>query len=94
VQVPEQHAALDLADLRRACAELPDDQYEALILVGAAGFSYDEAAAICGCAAGTIKSRVSRARKRVEELLGTGASAPEHEGPDSGTALPVTGGAL
>jgi len=70
VQPPEQHAKLDLADFRRACAKLPNDQYEALILVGAAGFSYDEAASICGCAAGTIKSRVSRARKRVEELLG------------------------
>lgn len=73
VQPPEQHGALDLADFRRACAELPLDQREALILVGAAGFTYDEAATICGCAPGTVKSRVSRARKRVADLLGIDA---------------------
>jgi RNA polymerase sigma-70 factor (ECF subfamily) len=49
---------------------LPPDQREALILVGASGFSYEEAAEICGCAVGTIKSRVSRARTRLTELLG------------------------
>jgi hypothetical protein len=49
---------------------LPAEQREALILVGAAGHSYDEAAAICGCAVGTIKSRVNRARLRLVEMLG------------------------
>ena len=48
---------------------LPDDQREALILCGAAGLSYDEAAHICGCAIGTIKSRVSRARAALEGIL-------------------------
>ena len=52
-----------------ALAQLPADQREALILVGASGFSYEEAADICECAVGTIKSRVSRARTRLGELL-------------------------
>ena len=49
---------------------VPDDQREALILVGAAGFSYEEAAEISGCAVGTIKSRVNRARNRLADILG------------------------
>ena len=48
---------------------MPADRREALILVGAAGFSYEETAHICGCAVGTIKSRVNRARTRLAELL-------------------------
>ncbi|MBS0273157.1 MAG: sigma-70 family RNA polymerase sigma factor [Proteobacteria bacterium] len=65
---PEQNASLDLSDLMRAFNMLPFEQKEALILT-AGEFSYDEAAAICGCAVGTIKSRVSRARKRLESLV-------------------------
>ena len=60
---------LDLLALRNALNLLPDDQREALILVGAGGLAYEEAAEVCGCAVGTIKSRVSRARKAVAELL-------------------------
>ena len=67
---PEQHGHLDLADFRAALATLPPDQREALVLVGAEGFSYEEAAEICGCAVGTIKSRVNRARNRLVDLLG------------------------
>jgi RNA polymerase sigma-70 factor (ECF subfamily) len=48
---------------------LPDDQREALVLVGASGLSYEEAAAILGTRVGTVKSRVSRARSRLEQLL-------------------------
>ncbi len=48
---------------------LPDDQREAVILIGASGFSYEEAAEICGCAIGTMKSRVSRARTRLQDVL-------------------------
>lgn len=66
---PEQEAALEYDDFRRALAKLPDDQREALILVGASGFSYDQAAEICGCATGTVKSRVNRARKKLAELM-------------------------
>ena len=50
-------------------SKLPEDQREALILVGASGFSYEEAADICGCAVGTIKSRVNRARSKLSALL-------------------------
>jgi len=67
---PAQESHMDLRDFRAALAELPDDQREALILVGASGFSYEEAAEICECAVGTIKSRVSRARSRLSDLLG------------------------
>ena len=60
---------LDLLALRNALNLLPEDQREALILVGAGGLAYEEAAEVCGCAVGTIKSRVSRARKAVVDLL-------------------------
>lgn len=66
-------ATLHVDELRRALSALPDQQREALILVGAGGFAYEEAADICGCAVGTIKSRVNRARKALEALLADGA---------------------
>jgi len=66
---PDQLASLDLKDFRRALEVLPSDHREAIVLVGASGFSYEEAAAICGCAVGTLKSRVNRARARLRELL-------------------------
>lgn len=62
-------AAIELLSLRNALSQLPDDQREALILVGAGGMTYEEVAEICGCAIGTIKSRVSRARKTLLELI-------------------------
>lgn len=69
----EQIVALD--ELRRGLSELPDDQREALILVGAGGYSYEEAAEICGCAIGTVKSRVSRARAALEGIMKAGPMA-------------------
>lgn len=69
VSNPAQIGHLDLADFRTALASVPDDQREALILVGASGFSYEEAADICGCAVGTIKSRVNRARQKLIDIL-------------------------
>ncbi len=65
----EQESHLDMADFTIALAKLPEDQREAIVLVGASGFSYEEAAEICECAVGTIKSRVNRARNRLAELL-------------------------
>jgi RNA polymerase sigma-70 factor, ECF subfamily len=59
----------ELLDVRNAMQLLPDDQREALILAGPAGLSYDETARICGCAIGTVKSRVSRARASLSLLL-------------------------
>ena len=67
---PDQIGRIEFQEFREALAQLPQDQREALILVGASGFSYEEAADICECAVGTIKSRVNRARKKLSDLLG------------------------
>lgn len=64
-----QHAHMEFVDFREALQKLPLDQREALILVAAQGMSYEEAAEVCGCAPGTMKSRVNRARNRLSELL-------------------------
>jgi RNA polymerase sigma-70 factor (ECF subfamily) len=64
-----QEHSVNLTDLKRAMSTLPDEQREALILVGAGGFSYLEAAKICDCAVGTMKSRVSRARRSISLLM-------------------------
>jgi RNA polymerase sigma-70 factor, ECF subfamily len=69
VSYPEQTGRIELGELRAALAKLPVEQCEALLLVGASDFSYDDAAAICGCATGTIRSRVHRARTRLANLL-------------------------
>lgn len=66
---PAQHSYMDLSDMRVALGLLPVDQREALLLVSANDMSYEEAAAICGVAVGTIKSRVNRARVKLGELL-------------------------
>lgn len=71
VDDPEAPVALD--ELRQGLAMLPPEQREALILVGAGGFAYEEAAAICECAVGTVKSRVSRARRALQGILESGA---------------------
>lgn len=75
-----QESAIDLADFRIALAKLPEEQREVLILVGATGLSYEEAAAVCNVAVGTIKSRVNRARNRLAELLDI--KNPDDLGPD------------
>jgi len=67
---------VELDDVRRALAMLPDFQREALILVGAGGMSYEEVAQIAGCPLGTIKSRVRRARDELQTLLFGGKLAP------------------
>jgi len=69
---PEQYGRLDMEDMGAALLQLPAEQREAVLLVGASGFSYEEAATICGVAIGTIKSRVNRARTRLAELLAIG----------------------
>jgi len=63
---------IELSDMQRALLELPQPQREALILVGAGGFAYEEAAEICGVAVGTIKSRVARGRAALEQILDSG----------------------
>lgn len=84
VSQPEQTSKLEYKELRAALDKLPSDQREALILVGASGFSYEEAAAICGCAVGTIKSRVNRARTRLANELDV--KSVEDFGPDRNTS--------
>ena len=64
-----QESQLDMADLRLALQQLPDDQREAVVLVGASGFSYQEVAQICRVPVGTVKSRVNRARNKLASLL-------------------------
>jgi RNA polymerase sigma-70 factor (ECF subfamily) len=66
--LPEQNGRLEIVEFRNSLKLLPSEQRESLILVGASGFSYEEAAQICGCAVGTIKSRVNRARSRLAEI--------------------------
>ncbi len=68
-QKPDHDGRLQMRDFNRAFEQLKDEQREALILVGAGGFSYEEAAQTCGVAIGTIKSRVNRARKQLVEML-------------------------
>ncbi len=67
-----QDKQIELGDLQRGLMQLPAAQREALILVGAGGFAYEEAAKICECAVGTIKSRVARGRIALEAILNDG----------------------
>lgn len=88
---PEHDGRLQLGDFKLAFETLPDEQREALILVGASGFAYEEAAQMCGVAVGTIKSRVNRARARLTELLNLDADSPM-ELTDSATLSVVSAG--
>ena len=83
VDDPEAPVALD--ELRLSLGMLPPEQREALILVGAGGFAYEEAAEICGVAVGTVKSRVSRARKALQSILEDGAY--DRDGGAAGDAM-------
>ncbi len=80
---PDQLGRVEFQEFRVALAQLPAEQREALILVGASGFSYEEAADICECAVGTIKSRVNRARSRLAKLLEV--ESIDEFGPDHAT---------
>jgi RNA polymerase sigma-70 factor (ECF subfamily) len=80
LSLPEQFHRVEFKELREALARLQPHQREAIILVGAMGLSYEEAAAICECAIGTIKSRINRARRQLAEYLNI--EHPEDLGPD------------
>jgi RNA polymerase sigma-70 factor (ECF subfamily) len=69
VEQPAHSGRLELVEFMAALQVLPEDQREALILVGASGLSYEEAAEVLGTRVGTVKSRVSRARRRLETLI-------------------------
>jgi RNA polymerase sigma-70 factor, ECF subfamily len=85
---PAQLGHLDMQDFRKALTTLPDEQREALILIGAVGMSYEEAAGVAQCAVGTIKSRVNRARTKLAERMGM--TEPDVFGPDARTAAVVS----
>ncbi len=87
---PHHDGRLAMNDFRTAFAKLTDEQREALVLVGAEGFSYEEAAEMCGCAVGTIKSRTNRARKRLAELMHM-SDEDELEMTDAATLAVVSG---
>lgn len=77
---PDQEWRLQMKSVHKALDQLPLDQQEALMLVGGAGLSYAEAAEVCGCAVGTIKSRVSRARARLLRIVEPEAMGGESAG--------------
>jgi RNA polymerase sigma-70 factor (ECF subfamily) len=82
----DQVFSAELSDTARALRRLSDEQREALILVGAGGFSYEDAAAICKCAVGTVKSRVARARKTLIDILDGQGALDDVERPPGGEA--------
>lgn len=79
-----QHAALELKEVQALLMTVPVKLREALILVSAAGLSYEEAAAVCKCAIGTIKSRVNRARAEITALMNKTAQPGGRRGPGDG----------
>jgi RNA polymerase sigma-70 factor (ECF subfamily) len=87
--LPDQQSHLDFEDFRVALAMLPRDQREALLLVGAQGMSYEEAAGVCNVAVGTVKSRVNRARSKLAYLLSLTSEA--ELGPDDVTKAALAG---
>ncbi|MBJ6128477.1 sigma-70 family RNA polymerase sigma factor [Microvirga splendida] len=87
---PDQHGRLDFKAFRAALATLPMDQREALLLVGAQGMSYEEAAEVSDVAVGTVESRVNRARTRLSILLDLTCEA--ELGPDDLTKAALASG--
>ena len=85
VAIDDPSSPIALDEMRLALGMLPSEQREALILVGAGGFAYEEAADICGCAVGTVKSRVSRARRDLHGILEGGAY--DRDGSPAGEAM-------
>lgn len=69
VVAPTQHDGLNVQDVQTALLKLPAEQREVLLLIGANGVSYEEAAEIMGCAIGTIKSRLARGRVALAALI-------------------------
>jgi RNA polymerase sigma-70 factor, ECF subfamily len=83
--VDDPSSPVALNEIRLGLAMLPSEQRESIVLVGAGGFSYEEAAAICNCAVGTVKSRVSRARRALQAILDSGVY--DRDGAAAGEAM-------
>ncbi|MER8766937.1 sigma-70 family RNA polymerase sigma factor [Mesorhizobium sp. M0968] len=103
VSQPAQEWSMQSKEVHRAVQSLPKSQSEVLMLVGVLGVSYEETAVICGCAVGTVKSRLSRARAGVLEFLGEKSAQELTERRDylrdgrlattmAGNALPASAG--
>ena len=76
IAAPAQQHVIHLADVAKALQQLPPAQREVLLLIGANGLSYGEAAEVIGCAIGTIKSRLARGRQALNEIIdGPGETA-------------------
>lgn len=88
---PEQPGHMDYIDFQAAFAQLLPEHREALILIGAEGFSYEEAALMCGCAVGTMKSRVNRARTKLAQVMGIDSAAEIGTGEMSSGFVRATG---
>jgi RNA polymerase sigma-70 factor, ECF subfamily len=90
VQMPDQQHHIHVADVAKALQKLPFEQREVLLLIGANGVSYEDAAEIIGCAVGTIKSRLARGRRALAVLIDgaddedvTGTRAPPARRPSA-----------
>jgi RNA polymerase sigma-70 factor, ECF subfamily len=88
---PEQPGHMDLLDFQASFAQLLPEHREALILIGAEGFSYEEAALMCGCAVGTMKSRVNRARTKLAQIMGINSAAEIGSGDPTVVFVRATG---
>ena len=75
VAPPEQEGVVSLRGLQDRLAGIPEAQRIALMMVGAEGYTCEEAAEVLKCKVGTVKSRVSRARAYLSEVLGLGDAA-------------------
>lgn len=86
VSAPTQGSGIDIADVQRGLATLPDEQREALLLVSASGLSVEDAAAVMGCAVGTVKSRVSRGRAALNRFMNNETPGPDQQARLGGVA--------
>jgi len=87
-----QESAMEMQEFRVALTKISEEHREALLLVGASGFSYEEAAEVCGVAVGTVKSRVNRARAKLAELLGIDGPKDIGSGPLSDAVVKRSAG--
>jgi RNA polymerase sigma-70 factor (ECF subfamily) len=95
VTASSQEWTCDFGVLQSALKHIPEKQREALVAVLAAGFSYEEAAALLGCSEGTVKSRVSRGREALAFLMSGPCLPPRGPGlADDIETLPVLAGTL
>lgn len=89
-RAPQQGRRLELRDLERAIAKLPEEQRSAILLVGLEGMRYEEVAAVLDVPVGTIRSRLSRGREALRKLVGIEPDDRELSSPDGSGVRPDT----